>query len=72
MKFFRIWTLAIGVALVSGFTATAVYWLWLTLSDQRVYARGGIYFVLGALAMALGSYLAFRAFLRWASGRGYS
>lgn len=70
MNLFRIWLVVIGVVLVVGFTAAAFYLLWMTLSDPRVNARGGFYYVLGALGLALGAFLGCRAFLRWASRRG--
>ena len=56
-----------GFVLVSAFVATAAYWLWMTLSNPGIYARGGLYYVFGAGVLAVMAFLVFRAFARWAA-----
>jgi hypothetical protein len=65
-KLFRRSSIVVGGVLVVGFSAFAIHWLWLSLTDSRIAQRGGFLYALIPLALAAISFIWARAIARWA------
>lgn len=70
IQVFKIASIALGAITVTGFTGFAIYWLWLSITDNQIARRGGFLFVLAPVALAIASFFIFRAMTRWANRQG--
>lgn len=71
-RLFKIFSILLGVIGVIAFTGTAIYWFWIALTNEEVAERGGYWYVLAPLALAVISFFVFRAMARWADRRSKS
>lgn len=65
MRIFILGSVVLRFVSVSAFLCISVYWFWIAFTDSEVAERGGFWFALFPLGLALISYVLFGWMVKW-------